>query len=552
MSDISLGSIIYTSVRPIFKLYFIIGTGFFLAKKNWLSVETLRNLSNMVLIVLTPCLIVDRIITYISDSDIKQIGIIVLSAFVTYSTGFFYACLASLVLPVPKKWKGGFIAGCTLPNVSDLPIAYVQSMAGGVIFSQDDANKGVAYIIIYLATYIWVQFTLGLFRLVEYDFRDQVPDNEKEIAESSEEELIENDTEEEDGHHQQHHHQEVDLINRAAIGNQRLDANGLPLLDNASVPLSPTSTLSSASSDVAVDSSTSNLVNPHVNNAELQVIPLDRPLKVTVSNASSGMRMRRSSIGSRSLRSIRSRASSNNELVREYSRLEPINSHLTVTQSIITENVSSEVVKKAGAGSKFVQKYKLNWLVFMLKNFLKPASIALVFSITMAMIPWCKALFVHTTAYVPNAPDQQPPLSFVLDYANYLGQACVPIGLLLLGATIARLQVETIPPKFWQCCLLLTFWRLVMMPIWGVLWCERLKKAGWIDGDNLLIFIITLEWGLPSATIQIYMTATYTDPEAEDHIQMDCLAIYIMTQYCVLIVSLPILVSYTLRASLGY
>ncbi|GMF64324.1 unnamed protein product [[Candida] boidinii] len=115
-------------------------------------------------------------------------------------------------------------------------------------------------------------------------------------------------------------------------------------------------------------------------------------------------------------------------LVREYSRVEPYNRNIPTSIAIATEtNLSKKDIEKSGENIPFIKKYKLNWLVFLLKNFLKPNSVVLIVSLAIALIPWTKALFVETKTYIPNAPDGQPPLSFILQYTEYLGQPCVPV-----------------------------------------------------------------------------------------------------------------------------
>ncbi|KAM9902157.1 hypothetical protein OXX79_004112, partial [Metschnikowia pulcherrima] len=72
----SLGLVIYSAVKPIFKIYFIIGMGFFLAKRNILPVTTCRDISDLVVSAVMPCLIFTNIVSYLQSSDIKALGII--------------------------------------------------------------------------------------------------------------------------------------------------------------------------------------------------------------------------------------------------------------------------------------------------------------------------------------------------------------------------------------------------------------------------------------------------------------------------------------------
>jgi hypothetical protein len=92
---------------------------------------------------------------------------------------------------------------------------------------------------------------------------------------------------------------------------------------------------------------------------------------------------------------------------------------------------------------------------------------------------------------------------------------------------------------------------LVILPIIGVGITTGFYKGGWYGDDDLLRFVSVLEFGLPSATALVYFTAFYTNPHSEDHLQMDCLAVCLIFQYLIVFISLPFLVTFTLKVSLG-
>ena len=132
------------------------------------------------------------------------------------------------------------------------------------------------------------------------------------------------------------------------------------------------------------------------------------------------------------------------------------------------------------------------------KNFLHslftPASIAIFISFPVALIPKLKALFVVVPGtYMPSAPDGQPPLAFVMDTTSFIGAASVPLGLICLGSSLARLPI---PKKGeWRTLPLgaissLAVGRMLLMPVIGVLICEGLTNAGIIpEDDKVLRFV---------------------------------------------------------------
>jgi len=81
---------------------------------------------------------------------------------------------------------------------------------------------------------------------------------------------------------------------------------------------------------------------------------------------------------------------------------------------------------------------------------LNPVSISLFIALPIALVTPLKALFVvvedWTGTRIPNGPDGKPPLSFILDTAAFIGAVCIPVGLMLLGASFARLKA----PRSWS------------------------------------------------------------------------------------------------------
>lgn len=99
-------------------------------------------------------------------------------------------------------------------------------------------------------------------------------------------------------------------------------------------------------------------------------------------------------------------------------------------------------------------------IVNVLKSFLMPVSMAVMIALPCALIPPLRALFTRTDGWtgtrMPNAPDGKPPLSFILETAAFIGAVCIPAGLILLGASFARLKVSWLSydRSFYVCSLI--------------------------------------------------------------------------------------------------
>lgn len=555
MSDesVALGLVIYSSVKPIFKIYFIIGVGFWLAKKNILNVSTCRDISDTVVTAILPCLVFDNVVTNLKSSDIKNIGIIFFTCTILSGTGIILAYILSIITRSPKRWLGGLLSVGLFPNISDLPIAYLQTLAnGGLVFTAAEGDLGVAYVCIFLAAQAFYQFTFGLFRLVEWDFRDQLKDEENSTPTSAtaSDASEKNDIEKES--------------KQTSIADSQSKSITMPEVrtpedrDSYDEELSISSSISEQHEvPPPLEIGSSDQVNTHTSRDHDFI-------SQTISGRSQGTR--RDSITSilspsNLLRPIKSKdlrimkSQDIGDVIHEYSEFDNLKDQsierLVTGGGDVATSIVSTKSNVPNPPNTIMAKIKKR-LLTVLKNILSPVSMTLIISLAVAMAPPLKALFVHSTFDIPDAPDGLPPLSFIIDITSYIGAASVPLGLLLLGATIARLKVGTMPPGFWKTALGTVIIRLVLLPIIGVGLTTGFDNAGWYEGDKLIRFVSVLEFGLPNATSLVYFTAFFTDPNSNDHIQMDCLAACLIFQYAVLFISLPILISFTIKVSLGF
>lgn len=531
--SVTLGEVVFSAYKPIFKIYLIIGIGFFLARRNILTVSTCRDISDAIVTVIMPCLIFYNIVTYIVSSDIKNVGIIFFEGTLLFATG---ACLAGVIYVVfksPREWLGGLISVGLFPNISDLPIAYLQTMsASGNIFTKNEGEKGVAYVCIFLACQVMYQFTFGLFKLIRYDFRDKLKQEEMKAIEATESAGTKSS---EDQHASQEGYKiesesHVDVPSpspsaSAQVGTDEEDEDATSLSSSA---LSRSVTLVSQV-NLDNESNTAKRTNSLTSSQRYSLNP-------SLSRSAALRKMRSQDI---------------TDVINEYSEYDNIVADSTALSIHVTSDIGTTEPYGfvANESLPFWARAKAQTKE-ILRNFIAPNSVSLITSIAIAMAPPLKALFVKSQFHMHSAPDGEPPLSFIMDLTSYIGAASVPLGLCLLGATIARLKVNAIVPGFWKTVVAITAVRMVILPIFGVGLTTGIKKAGWYL-DDLVRFVSVLEFCLPNATALVYFTAFYTDPHSEDHLQMDCLALCLIAQYSILFLSLPILISFTIKVSLG-
>ncbi|ODV84320.1 hypothetical protein CANARDRAFT_201190 [[Candida] arabinofermentans NRRL YB-2248] len=540
-SSIELGSIIYIAVKPIFKIYMIIGVGFYLSRKNILSVDTSRNISTLAILVLIPCIAFTKIVTNIGNDDIAQIGTIVIVGFTIMLGGCLLTLIVGILTGCPKSWYGGLLSVGLLPNISDLPIAYIQSMENSGIFSNVD--KGVSYICIFMVLQMFVQFNFGGFKLVEFDFRHAIRKAQRDAAAkalSSDEEEAAVDTSSTTTSFRNNQHDQLSQEHRRhdQVENSNLENH----IDK----------------ELAADSSSKNDEhNQHMMFLQERNEAKNRRRTNSTNRRYSGTTSElarqqsiQNSIYSRDLRELPSQTMG--DVVRLYSRFDEL-----VTGDVQTEDPAEIKLhfKKLFTELTWL-KVRNGFKAFFKMLFtatLKPVSITVIVSITICMIPWVKALFVvNSQATLPAAPDGQPPLSFIMDFTSYVANAQVPIGLLLLGGTIGRLEIKNLPKGVWTTPVAITIVRLCVFPVIGCALNHKIYKDGLFYGDDILYFVSNINFCLPPATSLIYITAFYTPVDSEDHIQIDCLALCYICHYVLLIVCLPITTSYTMKVSLGY
>ena len=604
MSKIDLGAAIYIALKPIFKIYTIIFVGFLLAKFNIVSMENAKGISNMVVNAILPCLTFNKIVTNISWHDIKEVGVIILSAVILFLFGATGALVTNYTTPVPKTFFWSFIFAGLFPNISDLPIAYTQSMGNGAIFTEAESEKGVAYSCIFLFTQSFLMMNFGMWRMVGLDFRDsKMESNDLENQNQSSISIPDSETDR----------------GSSMIMNEPKD-NGLETtsqLPRVSVSGSDTSSnrtsiMSSLDSNViendnGYSTGTRNYVQTYsdslghqINTALYVKKPIDAHLVghpdeirriVSTYSGANGINLNNRNeddLENEMIRRKRSRRASIHDVISSFSAVDRIRTGeldltrpLSVTEEIGRDNTTIGIVdnnteetgivenelksngdlqsvhsEKSTKWTRFkkrivdfIHKYHLEWVAYFAINFCRPALLGALLGIICALIPWIKALFVPTYVHVHKAPDDLPVLNFLMDFTAYIGNACIPLGLLLLGGTLARLEVNSLPKGFDRSVVLMTVFRLIISPIIGVLWANKLYDINWLE-SRIGKFVMILTWSMPCSTSQVYFTAFYT-PVVGSHIQMDCLSVFFVAQYAILFITLSFVVTYTLKVDLN-
>lgn len=599
-SDLPLGQVIYTAVKPIFKIYLIMAVGFYLARKNILTVDTSRNISSIALNVLIPSISFQKIVTNINNTMIKEIATIVIVGFFMMFSQALIIFGVGVAAGCPRNWWGGLILCGLLPNISDLPIAYLQTMETAGIFANVDL--GVSFVMIYLCLQMIIQFPAGSYRLVEWDFKterlmQQKSDKEKgadgandigdleqcvnidgdsvnyNIGNNENNQNNDNDNDDNnDNHNVNDADQGHNKSSHSSLSKELHQIPGSNNIPNVIVGATDSSTMLSSIDSESLNSNASRLTPRSSNFHELA--HQASIVRKTTQNSGNDLRRNISHISNISMLQndkIDQPPEDLNDIVRVYSKYNNSAVAPDVPTPQTSKTIQSELkksinLKKIGKNEqKFQHKFissikKIDWkstiketLYIILDSLKMPASFVLIISIVICMIPWVQALFVNSPQVkLPPAPDKQPPLSFIMDFAGYIANAQVPFGLLLLGGTIGRLKIETFPKKYWKVPVSIMFMRLFIFPVIGCAFNSKIHKDGLFYGQDILYFLSNINFCLPPATSLLYLTAFYTPIDGKYHVQMDLLSLVYISHYIFLVVCLPFTATYTMKVSLDY
>ena len=559
--SLPLGEVIYSAVKPIFKIYLIIGVGFFLSRKNILTVDTSRNISTIAIRVLIPCLTFQKIVSNINNTMIKEIATIVIVAYFMMFSQALAVFGVGVLVGCPKNWYGGLILCGLLPNISDLPIAYLQTMETSNIF--ENVDLGVSFVMIYMSLQLLLQFTFGSYKLIEYDFKvDLKMQLEKSIENGDGDRDLNNDLE-----NNLENHSSFDVSSSSSNTHREKNSNDDDDNNNNDT-IHPKISISHNNNSIDLHSIDLHSIDSHsIESSSNHIMHLPNVINQTsnilktLTNNSMSRQNSRVSISVPNNLTMNDQMGQHpediNDIVRVYSKYDK----LIEEQDLSKLLKDDQIEKNLSPLAKF--KYQLssiNWnsvfwgFVDVWKDsFKQPASIVVVLSIAISMIPWVQALFINSNqVHLSPAPDKQPPLSFIMDFASYIGAAQVPFGLLLLGGTIGRLRIDSLPKKLWKIPIVITLLKIFIFPIIGCALNAKIYRDGLFYHQDILYFVSNIEFCVPPATSLLYITAFYTPNDGKNHIQMDLLALVYIFHYIFLVICLPFTATYTMKVALGY
>ena len=132
-----------------------------------------------------------------------------------------------------------------------------------------------------------------------------------------------------------------------------------------------------------------------------------------------------------------------------------------------------------------------------LRQLLKPYMVVIILSFVISLVDPLKALFIPPSSnfqphFRPIAPDGQPPLAFIFDTATFIGEACIPLGLICLGSALACLSLRSGGPFPIGAIASLALGKTVVIPIIGVGITRGFVHAGFVRSDNKVLQFVCM------------------------------------------------------------
>ncbi|GJN92474.1 hypothetical protein Rhopal_005504-T1 [Rhodotorula paludigena] len=591
-----VNELIWISVKPILKLAIPASLGFWMTRAGLFPVAAARGASQIILNVALPSLLFSKITPSINGDNAKAIGPIFLVGIIYMILSLLMGIIVRVLFPTPRNFRWGLLAAATWSNWGDLPTSVVQTVCASAPFSgQADADLAVAYVAIFILIFYITLFPMRGIHLIERDYTHpprELTDEEKE----------------EHAARGPLHSLRVagrnvgGLVRRRRGGRVGVDDEaaapaGATATDEAEEkrsttqhPLPTFSPLHRQTTSRSIDSASVREIAGAAHAASPPEVP-GQFLGATATPVSELMRTR--SFGQRHVRHVLA--------AEQRARLQPIagsravsvadDEDITEVGTQMTDDTDERTEKKEmllartmsppsvpedrHADTSFEREKgdldhnvassevdnedepqrgrAMRWLIsvkgFVL-SLLTPPTISLVIALICALVNPLKALFVTVPDYGwnPTAPDGLPPLSILLDTATFIGNASVPLGLLVLGSTLGRMEIPRPISRLPLYSIFgLALCKVVILPIIGYLFVRALTlHTNLIDEDNhVLQFVMIFFSVVPTATTQCALTVIFAPEDGENN--SSTLSAHLITQYFIFAFTSVILTAITLR-----
>ncbi|KAF8513481.1 auxin efflux carrier [Gautieria morchelliformis] len=504
------GFLIYSGIMPLIKTFLTILFGYVLARKGRFTPAASRGASQVTMNISLPALIFSNIVPAFSAANVSAILPLLVSAFAYEGMGFVFGLIIREVCYVPRNFYQGLVVLTGMSNWGNLPTAVVLTVTQEPPFNPNtDPALGVSFVAIFILSYHLVFWVCGAAHSLSWDYLPNVPQGEAaERRVSWKEKPI------------------GGWIARVLLGHT-------PVVPEVGPSSETEKAKETTSSDLghALESNI-NMSDRHVDH-DLSHAEPDTQLTPHISSVSvTSFRSRQTSASV--LPSFRAQGTASSPY---------LPAELTVPPSTHPHPGSSTAQSTSPGLHESKSQIPRTLPPFLsrifrpLSNAVTPITITLSVSLVIALIRPLKALFVDTTqAGGPNwkGPDGRPPLSFVIDTATLVGGITVPMALIVLGASFARL---TIPRPLSRlpipAMVLAGLAKMFFLPVIGIFMVQAMVNKGLIPRENKAErFVAMFLSGTPAAVNQLIVSQLYA-PDGN----VDTLSAFLLVQYILMFFS---------------
>ncbi|KAI0787320.1 auxin efflux carrier [Fomes fomentarius] len=501
----SAGFLIYSGVMPLIKTFITMIAGYIVARMGLFPNAASRGASQVTMNMALPALIFGNVIPAFTPSNISALGPLFVIAFLYQAIGFAFGIIIREICYVPRNFWQGLIVLTGMSNWGNLPTAVVVSVTQQAPFNSDtDPALGVSFIAIFIVVYYIIFFMLGAAHSISWDYLPRVPQGEAaERHVSWKEKPIGN------------------FIARRILHEDVKSSFDLPL------PRRQDQEMLSEKVDGKTPAK-----------SEATEIPRPEPdlEAVMQSNIDPDVQL------------LRKTSRLSTYPVQEQPRLASLPYAPATSSSVppVPPPTPAHSVRNFDARSTTSRSATLNpptlpqkivRLFRPLSAIVTPVTIALAIALPIALVNPLKALFVDisdVSGYSFKGPDGRPPLAFLIDTANFIGSITVPLALILLGASFARLRIPRPLSRLPLMAMFLsTLAKMVVLPVIGIVLVQAMTASGFVDRDaKVLRFVMIFLSCTPSAVNQLIVASLYS-PDGDT----DTLAAFLLVQYVFMFVS---------------
>ncbi|KAI8982790.1 auxin efflux carrier [Trametes punicea] len=475
----SAAFLIYSGVMPLIKTFISIICGYVLAKMGLFPPAASRGASQVTMNVSLPALIFANIIPAFTPSNVSAIGPLFLIAFFYEAFGFVAGLVIREVCYVPRNFWQGILVLTGMSNWGNLPNAVVISVTQQAPFNPSiDQALGVSFVSIFIVAYHITFWMFGAAHSLSWDYRPGIPQGEdaerrlpwyeKPIGSLLARHVL-----------RWKVSRSPDLIEDVT----QKDEEAWP--ENEKGKIIPDAS-EACISELDVQVQNEGHCDP---DPDVQLARRTSRLSTTTSLLPASSPLRQSSIPPPTAST---------------SALPPVPppTRAHSTHSVDAHSLAQRSETDTLHGPSL--KHRVIRVFRPLSALITPVTITLAISLPIALVQPLKALFVDVSAIGgPNwkGPDGRPPLAFLIDTAEFLGNIAVPLALVLLGANFARLQIPRPLSRLpLMAMFLTTITKMAILPVVGVLLVQAMTKGGLIDrGAKAERFVAMFLSGTPTA-----------------------------------------------------